>query len=191
MSEDKVTLRQRIVNLMPVILLAGIVLLFLVSLQFANREVLPSALIDKPFPEFELAELLETTTVTKASLPNEPFLLNAWGSWCGPCLLEHPTVVQAANSEFKVVGLNLRDEREKALNWLETHGNPYHLTIEDQESELAVDLGVAGVPTTFVVDQNMVIRHKHVGMLTPRVLNLNVLPLLRSFEAKPATSPSV
>ena len=175
-------IRKKIVFFLPLILLVCVVLLLIASLQFSNRELLPSALIDQPFPEFELAELISGEKVTHLDLPDGPFLLNFWASWCGPCRIEHPVILAAANSEFEVVGVNMKDKQEDALAWLEKHGDPYLFSIVDSGSDLAVDLGVAGVPSTFVVDQNRVIRHKNTGMISTKKLELTLLPLMRTFE---------
>jgi len=152
--------------------------------QGADPHVLPSVLLDRPLPTFDLPAL-----PGRANGASEPFrhtdlkgrvaLVNVWGSWCIACLQEHPMLMQIARE--KVVdlhGIDWRDTPEKGLAWLQKHGDPYDRVGQDPDSKTAIDLGVTGAPETFVVDANGIIRYKHVGPITPEVWEKTLLPLI-------------
>ncbi len=152
----------------PAIAFLGLSLLLWRGLYLNPRE-LPSMLIDKPLPEFAMVTV-EEEAVDNASLPNQMFLLNVWGSYCLPCLIEHPTLMRLAEEgEIPVVGVNYKDRRELAEDWLETNGNPFEFSIYDDEGRLGIDLGVYGAPETYLVDANGVIRYRHVAVLDEQV----------------------
>lgn len=136
---------------------------------YLNPRELPSMLIDKPLPEFAMVTI-EEDAVDNTSLPDQMFLLNVWGSYCLPCLIEHPTLMRLAEEgEIPVVGVNYKDRRELAEDWLETNGNPFEFSIYDDEGRLGIDLGVYGAPETYLVDSNGVIRYRHVAVLDEQV----------------------
>ncbi len=130
---------------------------------------LPSVLIDKPMPAFAMTNLADEP-VDNADLPERVFLLNVWGSYCLPCLVEHPTLMRLSEEgEFPVVGVNYKDRQPLALDWLELHGNPFEYSILDEDGRFGIDLGVYGAPETFLVDGEGVIRYRHVGVLDETV----------------------
>lgn len=145
----------------------------------------PSPLVGKPAPAFALETLAPPArAVTQGDLPGRPFLLNVWASWCVACRTEHPLLVDyAARGEAPVVGLNYKDERGEALAWLAKRGDPYVWSIHDPDGSLGLDLGVYGVPETFVVDAEGVIRYKHIGPLDAAVLERDLVPLLARLGA--------
>lgn len=162
--------------------LAGFVLLLALlgaGLGLKPREV-PSPLIGRPVPAFALATLEDPArTLGPGDLPRQPHLINVWASWCVACQSEHPLLVAfARDTGVPVVGLNHKDEPQAAHRWLQRHGNPYRMSLLDPQGGFGIDLGVYGVPETYVVDARGVIVHKHVGMLTPEVLRDTIAPLL-------------
>ena len=139
---------------------------------------LPSALIDKPVPAFELPNLREPDQLVKTEeLLGEPYLLNVWATWCPSCRVEHPYLLQLAEQGVKIVGLNYKDEDEPAKDWLKHFKDPYSLIIADREGRLGLDLGVYGAPETFIVDAQGIIRYKHVGVVDERVWRSTLAPI--------------
>jgi cytochrome c biogenesis protein CcmG/thiol:disulfide interchange protein DsbE len=159
----------------------ALVVLLAAGLGLNPREV-PSPLIGKPAPPFELP-LLEAPdkTFTQKEMLGKVWILNVWASWCPPCLVEHPVISELAKSEA-VVGLNYKDAREDALPWLKRNGNPYRLSVSDPGGRIAIDYGVYGVPETYVIDQRGVIRYKHIGPVSPEVLERKIAPLLKELR---------
>jgi len=149
-----------------------------VGLKLDPRHV-PSPLIGQPVPAFDLPDLENESPVTSATLRGKPRLLNVWASWCVACRVEHPLLLALARSQrIEIIGLNYKDERTDAIAWLERHGNPYELTVFDQAGRLGLDLGVYGVPETFLLDRNGIIRYKQVGPITDEALESVILPLI-------------
>ncbi|MEO5882146.1 MAG: DsbE family thiol:disulfide interchange protein, partial [Caldimonas sp.] len=112
------------------------------------------------------------------------WVLNVWASWCVACREEHPLLVEFARKRVvPLYGLNYKDKREDANAWLARFGNPYDASLFDDEGRVGIDFGVYGVPETFVIDQNGVIRLKHIGPLTPAVLATKIEPLLKKLDA--------
>ena len=150
----------------------------------AGRDVLPSALIGKPAPEFSLPVLHDPgVRFGSAELRGAPYVLNVWGSWCAACREEHPVLTRFAETRrVRVVGYNWKDEPEEALRWLERFGNPFFVVVADQEGRTALDWGVAGAPETFLVDGNGIVRWKHTGPLTDQVVRGQLLPELERAE---------
>lgn len=139
----------------------------------SNPNHLPSALLNKPFPSFELSDLMEPKQQTNQQLfSGHVSLLNVWASWCSACREEHAVlqkISQHYSNKIKIYGLNYKDQRQDALKWLKQLGNPYSIVIEDSEGSLGIDLGVYGTPETFIIDQKGVIRYKYVGPITVQV----------------------
>ena len=152
----------------------------------ADRDVLPSALIGKPAPEFVLPVLHDPSiTVDAAKLRGAPYLLNVWGSWCAACREEHPVLTRFAETKrVRVVGYNWKDEPADALRWLEQFGNPFWLVLADVEGRAAIDWGIYGAPETFLVDGKGMIQWKHVGPLTDAIIADELLPALQAIEGR-------
>lgn len=165
--------------LIPLAVFVLIVVFLWIGLSLNPREV-PSPLIGKPAPVFELPQLHESGAMVRSSeLKGQVWLLNVFASWCTPCLEEHPYLVDLARREVvPVYGLNYKDGREAALKWLGRHGDPYTGIAVDPSGRTGIEFGVYGVPETFVIDKEGVIRFKHIGPLNPRVLEEQVLPLV-------------
>lgn len=147
---------------------------------------LPSVLIDKPAPAFDLAGLRQDeATVSSAQFAGKPWLLNVWASWCAGCRIEHPLLVELARRQDVVlVGLNWKDERADALRWLAQFGDPYHAIAADPDNRVGIHYGVYGAPETFVIDAAGVIRHKFVGPLSEQDVSRTLLPLLARLGAE-------
>ena len=153
-------------------------MLLAVGLRLNPREV-PSPLIGKPAPPFELPRLdAPDKSFSQKEMLGKVWVLNVWASWCPPCLVEHPIVTDLAKT-VPVVGLNYKDTREEALPWLKRNGNPYELIVFDAAGRIGIDYGVYGVPETYVIDRKGVIRYKHIGPLTPEVTRDKVRPLVQ------------
>jgi cytochrome c biogenesis protein CcmG/thiol:disulfide interchange protein DsbE len=170
--------------LIPLAIFLVLVAFLAVGLKLDPREV-PSPLIDKPAPAFQLTRLDDPArTVSLQDLRGQVWLLNVWASWCVACLQEHPLLVEFSRSgTVPIYGLNYKDKPEAAAAWLGKHGNPYTTSIVDADGRVGIDYGVYGVPETFVIDKHGVIRYKHIGPVTPEVLNDKILPLVRQLQA--------
>ena len=172
--------------LVAFVLLAALLFAGVMLSRNQDREALPSPLIGKPAPTFELPVLHEPgRLVSSAELAGEPYLLNVWGSWCPECRIEHPVLTRFAETRrMRVIGYNLKDEHADALRWLEQFGNPYWLVLTDYSGEKAIDWGIYGAPETFIVDGEGMIRWKHVGPVTEEVMERELLPMVVSLEAE-------
>ena len=168
----------------PLVLFAGLVAFFAVGLTRDPREV-PSPLIDKPAPAFTLTQLHdEKAPFTPDDMKGKVWLLNVWASWCVSCRVEHPLLVEMSRSKVApIVGLNYKDKRDDGVQWLNKFGNPYVLSAFDSEGRVGIDYGVYGVPETFVIDKQGVIRYKQIGPVTPEALEKTILPLIRKLNA--------
>ena len=168
---------------LPLVLFAVVAGFLAVGLRLNPRDV-PSPLVDKAAPTFTVASLHEPTRqIAAQDLRGKVWVLNVWASWCAACRIEHPTLVEWARSGGVLLyGLNYKDKRASGLKWLSDHGNPYVDSFYDAEGRLGIDFGVYGVPETFVIDRQGVVRYKHTGPMTPLVLQKEILPLLRRLE---------
>ncbi|SIS47164.1 DsbE family thiol:disulfide interchange protein [Neptunomonas antarctica] len=154
----------------PLIIFLVIGALFWQGLKL-NPTDLPSALIDKPVPDFSLPALQDDArAITQDDLKGEPALLNVWATWCPTCKQEHAQLNKIAREENVVIyGINYKDERAAATEWLRRYRNPYVLNVFDKDGTLGLDLGVYGAPETYVLDAQGVIRYKHVGAVNEKV----------------------
>ena len=149
------------------------------GLGLKPREI-PSPLINKPAPAFSLPLLDDPQQKLSAQdLRGKVWILNVWASWCVACRIEHPLLVEfAKTASVPIYGLNYKDKREDAQRWLVNFGNPYTRSLSDTEGLVGIDFGVYGVPETFIIDKEGVIRMKQIGPVTPEVLRDDILPLL-------------
>jgi cytochrome c biogenesis protein CcmG/thiol:disulfide interchange protein DsbE len=171
-------------HLIPLLVFVVLVGFLWAGLSLNPREI-PSPLIGRPAPAFSLPQLRNPGAVINAAdLKGQVWLLNVFASWCTPCLEEHPYLVDLAKSGVvPVYGLNYKDRHEAALKWLDKHGDPYAGIVVDAEGRTGIEYGVYGVPETFVIDKLGVIRFKHIGPLTPDVLDDEILPMIRRLQA--------
>lgn len=169
--------------LLPVLVFFGLVVLFIIGLRH-DPHLVPSPLIDKPVPAFDLP-VLETPEIhlSAEDLKGEVALINVWASWCVTCRDEHPLLVDLARTKaVKIYGLNYKDSREAALAWLKERGDPYFITLFDESGKTGIDLGVYGVPETYVLDRNGIIRFKHIGPVTREIIQEKLLPLINRLK---------
>jgi cytochrome c biogenesis protein CcmG/thiol:disulfide interchange protein DsbE len=170
--------------LIPLALFFVLVMFLLRGLWLNPREV-PSPLIGKPAPLFTLPALHDKAPFTSKDLLGQVWIMNVWASWCAPCRLEHPLFNDlAAQKLVPIVGLNYKDAPEAARRWLAELGDPYLVSVIDNDGRTGIDFGVYGVPETFVIDRHGVIRHKHIGPVTPEVMRDRIIPLVRKLQAK-------
>jgi cytochrome c biogenesis protein CcmG/thiol:disulfide interchange protein DsbE len=168
----------------PLVVFLGLVAFFAVGLTRDPREV-PSPFIGKPAPAFTLTQLHdEKVAFTPEDMKGKVWLLNVWASWCVSCRVEHPLLVEIARQKVvPIVGLNYQDKRPEGLQWLTRFGDPYVLSAYDDEGRVGIDYGVYGVPETFVIDKQGIIRYKQIGPVTPEALEKKILPLIRKLNA--------
>lgn len=167
------------------LLIFGVLLGFLaVGLSLNPREI-PSPLINKPAPAFSLPVLdAPDQKISAQDLRGKVWILNVWASWCVACRIEHPLLVDFSKAGMvPIYGLNYKDKRDDAIRWLVNFGNPYTRSLSDIDGLVGIDFGVYGVPETFVIDKQGVIRMKHIGPLTPEVLRDDIIPLVRKLGA--------
>lgn len=145
---------------------------------------IPSALINKPAPQFELAQLRDPTqNFSPQQMRGKVWLLNVWGSWCVACREEHPFLIEIAKSgAVPIYGLDWKDKREDGLAVLEELGDPYVLSVSDFDGRVAIDYGISGAPETYLIDKNGIIRYKEVGQLTPEIMQNKILPLVNDLS---------
>ena len=169
--------------LIPLILFIGLVIFLAIGLNRDPQEI-PSPLINKVAPAFEIAQLADSSkTFSPASMKGQVWVLNVWASWCVACREEHPVLVELAKSQqAPVIGLDYKDKREDALAMLANQGNPYLLSAFDANGRVGIDYGVYGVPETYIIDKAGVIRFKHVGPLTMNLLNQKIYPVLSELK---------
>ena len=169
--------------LIPLAIFAVLVVFLAIGLGHDPREV-PSPLINKPAPAFRLAQLHDPSkTFSAEEMRGKVWLLNVWASWCVSCRDEHPVLVELSKTgQLQIYGLNYKDKREDGMAWLAELGNPYVLSAQDVDGRVGIDYGVYGVPETYLIDKNGVIRFKQIGPVTPEVLQKKILPLAQELN---------
>jgi cytochrome c biogenesis protein CcmG/thiol:disulfide interchange protein DsbE len=167
----------------PLTIFLVLVVFLWIGLGRDPREV-PSPLIGKPAPAFALARLHDADArLTNEDLKGKVWLFNVWASWCVSCREEHPLLMQLAASKIvPIYGLDYKDKPDAGRTWLAQHGNPYTASAVDLDGRVGIDYGVYGVPETFLVDKQGVIRYKQIGPLTQEALREKILPLVRELS---------
>ncbi|MBP2311404.1 DsbE family thiol:disulfide interchange protein [Azospirillum soli] len=175
---------RRLIFLLPLLLFVGVGVAFFLGFERDPRNI-PSALIDKPVPAFDLPPLPgRKEGLSNATLKGDVTLVNVFASWCIPCKVEHPVITRLAREQGVTVrAINHKDKAEDALAWLQRNGDPYASIGADLDGRASIDWGVYGVPETFLVDRQGRIRFKHVGPLTPQVVEEQILPLVKQLRA--------
>jgi cytochrome c biogenesis protein CcmG/thiol:disulfide interchange protein DsbE len=171
--------------LLPLGALAGLLGLLFVGLSLNPREI-PSPLVGKPVPEFSLPRLrFPDQQITHLDLRGKVSLLNFWATWCVGCRTEHPLLLQIANStDVPIYGIDYKDQHKPALDWLQTLGDPYVASGYDAEGRMGLDLGVYGLPETFVVDVDGRIAYKHIGPITAADWKERILPEVQKLRER-------
>jgi cytochrome c biogenesis protein CcmG, thiol:disulfide interchange protein DsbE len=171
--------------LIPLGIFIALTVLLYIGLGLNPREV-PSPLIGKPAPAFELTSVADPgRTLASTELRGQVYLLNVWASWCVSCRQEHPLLMRLARSgTVPIYGLNYKDQRGDAQRWLAQFGDPYAESLFDTDGRVGMDYGVYGTPETFVIDKQGMIRHKKIGPVTEADLNDTILPLVKKLQAE-------
>ena len=168
----------RIWFLIPLIIFSA----FIVMLYFRlgqPTEIVTNTALERPVPAFELPLLSDTSRImTNDNLPDQPFLMNIWGSWCPTCIIEHPFLMQLEERGVNLVGVNYKDDIGDALGYLNRGGDPFSMSIQDLSGQFALDLGLTGAPETFVVDGEGVIRQHIVGEINEGNWQSRITPCL-------------
>jgi cytochrome c biogenesis protein CcmG/thiol:disulfide interchange protein DsbE len=167
--------------------------IFLVLVAFLYRglsldpKLVPSPLVGKPMPSFTLTRLEDpNASISDTDLKGKVSLLNIWATWCVSCRAEHEALLTLAKTgKVDIYGLNYKDDRAAAQQWLKQLGNPYVSNAFDDTGRVGIDWGVYGAPETFIIDSKGIIRHKHIGPLTVTVINEEILPLVAELQASP------
>ena len=149
-----------------------------------NPSEVPSPLIDKPAPMFSLPTLDDPSrAMSPADLKGQVWMLNVWASWCVSCRQEHPVLVRLSETgEVPIYGLDYKDHPDDAKDWLSRWGNPYTASLIDGDGRVGIDYGVYGVPETYLIDKEGIIRYKHIGPVTPQVIEETILPKVRELN---------
>jgi len=153
---------------------------FLAKGLFLNPKEVPSPLIGKPAPAFVAPVLGDASkTFSSADMKGKGWLLNTWASWCVACRDEHPLLVEMLKHKIPLYGLAYKDVEADSLAFLKEMGNPYIMIANDADGTIGIDYGVYGVPETYVIDKEGIIRYKQIGPITPEALRDKILPLLQ------------
>ncbi|MBL6906620.1 DsbE family thiol:disulfide interchange protein [Luminiphilus sp.] len=160
---------------LPLVAFAALVLLLVRGLAL-DPTALPSARVGQPLPEFDLQVLGGEYRRSAGQWHGKPALLNVWATWCFSCRVEHPYLLDLAESGVTIYGLNYKDDPAKALTWLEELGNPYAETVVDIDGDFGFDLGVYGAPETYVIDAAGTVQYRHVGVVDERVWTEQLAP---------------
>ncbi|WP_301099135.1 DsbE family thiol:disulfide interchange protein [Otariodibacter sp.] len=174
--------------LLPLIIFLGLIIAFVVQLQRNasgnDPKILESVLVGKKIPEFQLESLANAQNTVNSNIvkTGSPRLLNVWATWCPTCFAEHQYLTQLEKEGIQIVGIDYKDEREKALRFLNTYGDPYQAIVYDPKGSLGLDLGVYGAPETFIIDGQGTIHYRHVGDVNAKVWNEVLKPIYDSLK---------
>ena len=169
--------------LLPLVAFLVLIAMFVVGLTMDPSRI-PSPLLENPAPQFALPSLHDASVeVGSATYANQLALVNIWATWCPGCRQEHGFLVELANEgAIPIFGLNWRDNRPDALQWLQALGDPYIASAFDVDGRVGIDWGAYGAPETFLVDKNGIVIHKHIAPLTREIWERDFLPLIRERE---------
>ncbi len=171
--------------LLPLSIFVVVVGFLGIGLTLNPREI-PSPLVGKAAPDFSQPQLYDQGKIfSPADLKGKVWLLNFWASWCNGCKTEHPVLMDLARSgQVLIYGMDYKDQREEALTWLQRGGNPYSGVGVDEAGRVGINYGVYGVPETYVIDKQGVIRYKQIGPLYPDTVEKKILPLVKQLESQ-------
>jgi len=175
----------RVFLFLPLVIFLVMGLYFGLGLR-QDPSAIPSQQIDRPLPEFDLPGIADGEPgLSSADLVGQVSLLNVFGSWCPPCAIEHPMLMQISRSgRVPIYGVDWRDRPGDGAAWLARHGNPFARVGDDPQGRLAIDLGITGAPETFVIDQEGRVRFHHVGIVDETVWRDTLLPVIVALEAE-------
>lgn len=168
--------------LVPIVLF-GLLMVMLALRLGKPTDIVANTATGRDMPSFSLPLLGDGGRVfSNDDLPNHPFILNVWGSWCPTCRVEHPFLMQLSAQGVPMVGVNYKDELSDALTYLNQHGNPFLYSLQDSKGDLALDLGLMGAPESFVVDSAGQVRLHIVGELFEGNWQNEVAPCLTALN---------
>ena len=158
---------------------------FLARGLFLDPKLVPSPLIDKPAPQFKLNRLQDPEySFDSRDMLGKVWMLNVWASWCVSCRAEHPLLVQLSRQNIvPIYGLNYKDNPPDAIGWLNSLGNPYTLSVVDMDGRVGMDYGVYGVPETYIIDKQGIIRYKQTGPVNVYDWKEKMEPLINRLQA--------
>lgn len=167
--------------LLPLGIFAILVILLGFGLTMDPKKV-PSPLIDKPAPAFTLSRLHDqSSSFSPVDFKGKVWVLNVWASWCVSCRAEHKIITQLANMKLvEIVGLDYKDDPADGKRWLQQFGDPYSLSVVDFDGRTGIDWGVYGVPETFIIGKDGLIKHKHIGPVDAQALKDDIVPLIKT-----------
>ncbi|MGH6974387.1 MAG: DsbE family thiol:disulfide interchange protein [Stellaceae bacterium] len=176
---------RRAIYLLPLVAFAALAIYLSHGLAPGyNPELLPSALIDKPAPAFDLAGLKGEAPLTNRAFTDEIVFVNFFASWCVPCRAESPVLMDLSRRNVIVLyGIDYKDKPADAEKFLQQYGDPYRRIGIDDSGRTAINFGVYGVPETYAIDRTGHIRWRHVGPLTDDVVKNEIMPLLQRLGA--------
>lgn len=168
---------------LPLIIFA-VILVFLWRGMSKDPNLLPSMLVDRPVPSMQAPSLtMGNAVITDRIFKGRVTLLNVWATWCPSCQMEHPLLIDLAKkSDVQILGLDYKDNRQEALQYLAKSGNPFQDVIFDDQGKFAMQLGVYGTPETFLVDKKGIIRYRYVGALSLDILEKDLLPRIEKIQ---------
>jgi cytochrome c biogenesis protein CcmG/thiol:disulfide interchange protein DsbE len=169
--------------LVPLVVFVGLSVFLWKGLELNPRDV-PSPLVNKAAPQFDLPQLSDPAVqIKRDDMLGQVWILNVWASWCVSCRQEHPVLMRLARQNIvPIYGLNYKDEREAGINWLNDFGNPYVASAFDANGRVGVDYGVYGVPESYLIDKQGVIRLKYTGPITDEALMTTILPKVKELQ---------
>ncbi|OLF36432.1 DsbE family thiol:disulfide interchange protein [Psychrobacter sp. Cmf 22.2] len=164
--------------LVPFIVFLGLMVMLYMRLG-KPTDIVANMALERPVPAFELPLLSDTSRImTNDNLPDKPFLMNIWGSWCPTCVIEHPFLMELEERGVNLVGVNYKDDIGDALSYLNRGGDPFSMSIQDLSGQFALDLGLTGAPETFIVDGEGIIRQHIVGEVNEANWQERIMPCL-------------
>ena len=175
-------LRKSIVPFLVFVILVG----FLAAGLNRNPGKIPSPFINQPTPPFSLPGLFaDDRSISPRDFMGRVWILNVWASWCVACRDEHPLLNELSSRHaVTIIGLNYKDKKDDAIAWINHYGNPYTGIAVDEFGNTGIDYGVYGVPETFVIDRNGIVRMKHIGPLTKLDIERELMPLVNSLAGQ-------
>tara|TARA_Y100000590_G_C15582762_1_gene962975 strand:+ start:303 stop:830 length:528 start_codon:yes stop_codon:yes gene_type:complete len=164
-------MKKHIIILPSILFLLILAIFFYLLIIDRNPSEVPSVLLNKNYPEFQTKSLLDNKNfISSKEFKNETVLVNFFATWCKPCRDEHEFIkLFSKEKKAKVIGINYKDNPEKAVEWLKKLGNPYAKIAIDKKGTIAIDWGVYGIPETFVVDSKGIIKYRHIGPIDKKI----------------------
>lgn len=170
--------------LIPLVFFMVVIALFYTRLG-KDTTVVTNTSLNRALPSFSLPALgNQAQLITQAQLPKQPYLLNVWASWCVTCKVEHPFLLQMSKAGVPIVGVNYKDENKDALDYLNTHEDPFTINVHDKDGSFGIDLGLTGVPESFVVDATGNVRQHILGEINETRYKNQVLPCMTALREK-------